>query len=171
MGLNCWPTLLWKLTLCLPNLLFNLFFIHGRAFSLMLWLQFLEVVLNGPLVRELVSCLLEIQTECIWISFIHTSYFVHIHIYFSRQWRYGRLFHSRCRTWSLLNFEAPVSLFLQSIELPLKKQPCFPAYWSPIFSYFSIIYKPAESALCPIVWAVNRDIKQYWPKYQSLTNW
>lgn len=105
-----------------------------------------------------------------YLDILH-SYFVHIHIYFSRQWRYGRLFHSRCRTWSLLNFEAPVSLFLQSIELPLKKQPCFPAYWSPIFSYFSIIYKPAESALCPIVWAVNRDIKQYWPKYQSLTNW
>lgn len=68
-------------------------------------------------------------------------------------------------------YKAPViTLFLQSVEVPLKKQHCSPAYGSPIFSYFSIIYKPAERALCPIVWVVNKDIKQYWPKYQSLTD-
>ena len=31
-----------------------------------------------------------------------------------------------------------------------------------------VVYKLAETELCPISHVINKDIKQYWPQYQSL---
>jgi len=60
----------------------------------------------------------------------------------------------------------PVGPFLQPVTVPLHGSSTLQCINHS--SRFWIIYKPAEGAVCPIVWVINENGEQFWVQYWPL---
>lgn len=66
--------------------------------------------------------------------------------------------------WTLC--KSPVSSFLQLDEVSLNDRTTL---WQISYSFpFCVIWKTAESVLCPFIQVINEEVKEYWSQYQPL---